>query len=300
MSKLSEMFVKQGYYIKRELRVGPFSTRIWIEKGDCSYMVDFTSQQSLLLSVGDYPGWKKALAAARKICTEFMGAEPLCRYDAKPTIQWTHFMEWDLVHPEQRLRTIVNRGEDLAQIPFRDLQLFGQYRISDFEDATLKQAYLDAATLRQKYPGVFGKDPGSCDVVRVATSGEFELFLEYTLLTNIHQTQQQYQHTVGPLEDLFSMMSRGMSIHALEEQQTTLALDYVLAAICRKLQIAILKEPSSHYRLCVDEQTFTQWFNFNSKHLMELCPDDDAMGKVFKAYQLGEDVSTYAPTGDWH
>lgn len=299
MSKLSGMFVKQKYQIEREMSVGPNSTRIWIKQQDLGIMIDFTPEQSLLLSVGDYKGWKNALARARKICTEFMGAEPICRYDAKPSVVWTHFMEWNLIDPEARLRVLVNRGEELAQIPFRNLVLLGDYCISDFEDKTLKQAYADVAVKRKQSLGVYGEDPGECDAVRVAKSSEFELFLEYTLLENIRIDQARYQDAVRPVDDLFCLLMHNATVSQIQDQQTTLALDYVLAAICRKVGIAILEDPSAEHRLKVDEDQFVKWFNYNSAHLTTICPDDASLSKVVKAYQLGKDVSAYAPSGDW-
>lgn len=300
MSKLSAMFLKQKYQIEREVSVGPNSTRIWMKKNDLGIMIDFTPEQSLLLSVGDQTGWKNALSHASKICTQFMGAEPICRYEAKPSILWTHFMEWDLINPQMRLRVIVNRGEDLAQIPFRNLILFGNYCISDFEDQKLKQAYLDISAKRKQHPGVYGEDPGECDAVRIANASEFELFLEYTLLENIRLNQSRYQDATRPIEDLFCLLTRQTTVAQIQDQQITLALDYVMAAICRKVGIAILKKPSTSHRLQVDEEQFVKWYNYNSSHLTMICPDDASLSKVIKAYHLGKDISVYAPNGDWH
>lgn len=299
MSKLSGMFVKQKYQIEREMAVGPNSTRIWIRKDAAGVMVDFTPERSLLLSVGDYPGWKNALTHARNICAEFMGADPICRYDAKLTLAWTHYMEWDLVNPEQRLRILVNRGEELAQIPFRNLVLYGNYCISDFKDPALKQAYFDIANQRKEYPGVYGKDPGECDAVRIAGASEFELFLEYTLLENIRVDQARYRDAVRPIDDLFCLMTRQATVSQIQSQQINLAIDYVMAAICRKMGIAILKKPSDTHRLAVDMEQFVKWYNYYSRHLTTMCPDDASLSEVINDYQLGKDVSVYAPSGDW-
>lgn len=298
MSKLSSLFIKQGYTIEREMLVGPGSTRIWISKNGHGVMVDFTEGQSLLLSVADYHGWQKTMYSARKICAEYMGAEPICSYEVK-TVQWVHFTEWDLVQPKARLRVVVNRGEDLAQVQFRNLQLFGDYCISDFEDATLKQAYYEANNLRKNFSGVFGQDPGECDAVRVLRTSEFGLFLEYTFLQNIYVEQQKYRNTARPSENIFSIIVHGATLDEIQERQITLALDFVMAEICRKVGITITKKPSREYRLQYDEAAFIKWFNYNSLHLMRTCPDDESLIKVIDLYNSGEDISCYAPTDDW-
>ena len=298
MSELSSQFIQQKYSIDREMMVGPMSYRIWMSKNNRNFMIDFTTTRSLLLSVGDYSGWKNALMDAREICTQFMKAEPICRYDAKPS-QWVHFMEWELKYPREKLRKIVNHGDHLAEIPMRDLRLYGDYCITDFEDKALKQAYQDAAALHRKYPGVYGKDPGDCDAVRVLQANEFELFLEYTLLENSRIVQSNYRNTSRPIDDLKSLMLLGRTIDGLQDHSMMLALDYVAATICKNVGIKILKEPSDKYRLRFDENTFIKWFNYNSAHFTKICPDDASMAKVLESYQRGEDISVYAPQGDW-
>ena len=300
MSELSKLFVKQKYHIAREMQVGPVTTRIWILKDDISYMIDVSPSQTCLLSVGDCPGWKKRLMTAGKICTEFMGVEPICRYDAKPSIQWTHFLEWDLVDPEGRLRVIVNRGEEQTQMPYRDLHLFGGYCINNFVDASLSQAYQDAANLSKKYPGVYGKDPGGeCNAVRVLCASEMGLFLEYNLLYSARRLQQQYRQTSRPEEDLYSFVMHGATVSDLQLYHTNLALDFVAATICQKVGIAILEEPSREHRLCFDELNFIKWFNYHSEYLTRRCPDEQSMNEVMNIYFRGGDISAYAPTGDW-
>ncbi len=299
MSKLSRLFLQGGYIVDREISVSPISLRAWIRDGNRRFIIDFTTGRSLLISAADSPGWKEALADARKICTEFMGAEPICSYDTKPEQYWIHFMEWEMKYPRERLKIIVNEGNGLATMPFRNLRLYGDYSIADFEDKALKQAYTDAAILHNKYPGVYGKDPGECDAARVMRANEFGLFLEYTIWRNTEINQQKYRDTTSPLEDFKAIMEFGMTMDDLQMRGIHLALDYIAATICEKVGIEILKEPSSKYRLHFDGELFVCWFNYYSMYLVNVCPDEDYLAKIIDEYRRGKDISIYAPRVDW-
>lgn len=298
MSELSGLLVRSGYHVSREVSTDSVTTGIWFSKVEINCTINFNTSHSLGLTISERPNTEQILAELREICTQFMKAGPICRYDANPS-QWAHFMEWELKYPRGRLRMLVNRPTELIRMPFYNLQLFGDYQISEFRDETLRQAYLKLATLHKKYPGIFGKDPGELELARVINGSEFELFLEYVRLEKLLIGQEDYRGTARTSDDLQAIIQTGMTLDEFELLNTLLALDFVAATICEKVGIDILEEPSNEYRLCFDKDEFGAWYSFYDAYLTVACPDNEQLLELMEAYQYGEDVSAYAPKRNW-
>lgn len=299
MSELSKLLIQNGYAIESEVSAGGNSLRLKAYYHDDSIIIDFAPGESLLLSAGDEPGWEQLLARTRPICTRFMGAEPICAYDAKVMIANTHYLEWNTIHPEHHLHRLVNRLGDYALVSISNLQLFGDYKLDDFVDIAAQQAQTEAGKARTEYKGVYGKDPALCDTVRLAKADELGLFLEYTMtLSNkVDCTGRLQQIAVAGPDLLSALMERAalnLQVHMLD-----LTLDYITNTICQKAGIAVLSEPNDRQRLQVDQGQFVKWYNFYGEHLQRLCPSQDSLGELVKKYQLDEDISSYAPSGNW-
>lgn len=299
MSELAKFLKRNGFWIENEQAVGPDAYRIRMNRRDLMFMIDYHPNISLMLSVAEGPGAKNGLAAARKACTQFMGAEPICRYKAKVMHHWSCYVEWNLVEPEQYLRKIVNGGDGFAEIQIKDLVLLGGYSLSDFKDESLKNSYADSAKFKKDHAGIYGMDPGECDVVRVSKADEFGLFLEYTLAINrkIAAGDYPYKHRMG--EEIYVYLEYGKTIEGLQAQSIDLTLDFLTYVICQKANIRILRPPCKEHRLRIDQDMFTKWYNFYGEYFLALCPTDESRGEVIEKYYRGEDVSMYAAKGSW-
>lgn len=299
MSELSNLLIQNGYTIESEVNSGSNSLQLKAYYNDDLVMIDFTPGKSLLLSAGDEPGWEQLLDLTRPICTQFMGAEPICAYDAMVMVANMHYLDWYTVCPQRYLYRLVNRIGDFALANITNLQLFGDYKLDDFVDVAAQQACAEADKARAEYNGVYGKDPATCDMMRLVKADELGLFLEYVMTSSSKQDfERRLQQTSDERHDLFAFLMRRtalrLQIHMLE-----LELDYIINAICRKVGIALLSEPSDQHRLQFDQIEFTKWYNFYAKHLQLICPSQKALGELAKKYQLNEDISAYAPAGNW-
>lgn len=300
MSELSRLLIQNGYTIKSEVSATGNALQLKAYHGDEFVIIDFTPGETLLLSAGDEPGWEQLLARTRPICTQFMKAEPICAYDAKVMFANTHYLEWNIACPERHLHQLVNRLGDYAVIEVSNLQLFGKYQLNDFVDKEARWICAEANRARRVYAGVYGKDPATCDVVRLSKANELELFLEYTMALSAKVDAELYaQQTFGGNQDILLAWMGGVMLET-QMRILDLALDYIINAICQKAKIAILSEPSKQHRLQVDETSFYKWYNFYGEHLQRVCPSQKSLDELAKKYQLGEDISDYAPTADWH
>lgn len=296
MSKLTELLQSAGCELETWQPLPQLSERVGGFWRGHHFMIDASIGRSLMLSVGDLKGWEKALRALRPICTQFIQAEPLCQYDAKIALQWSHYMEWQLQYSEQYLRDLVNGGDGLASVQRCNFVLFGDRKLSDYEDAELRQLYAEEAALHQQFAGVYGKDPGECSLPRVRRASELGLFLEYAAALEKVTELQKHTHQGLPREDIFAAMMFGGTISELQQRLAFLSLDFLVYTICQRAGIAT-GEPVTTHRLTYDSKSFLRWYNFYGAHIAKL-PDQDVVTLYQRHYQ-GEDISAFSPVGNW-
>lgn len=297
MSKLRDALREAGCTVDYEESLGLGSARIKGEWKEKSYMIDYTLNESLILSAGDYPGWQKVLSALRPICTKFIQADALCQFDAKVAQWWTHYMEWRLKEPEEYLRQLVNGGGTPQGVQSRNLILLGDRKLSDYEDADLKAAYAEGVMLRTNFPGVFGKDPADCDLARLRKASDLGLFLEYSAALSALVNLSQQPHKATFAENLATVVSYGMALNELLCHRAQMTADFVLATICQRHQIPT-STPSRTQRLQPDETLFLRWNNFYGEHLQRTLSDQE-LEQLVSDYFQGKDISRYAPQGNW-
>lgn len=297
MSKLRDALREAGCTVDYEEPLGLGSARIKGEWRGKSYMIDYTLNQSLILSAGDFPGWKKVLSALRPICTKFIQADALCQYDAKVAQWWTHYMEWQLQNPEEYLRQLVNGGGTPGCVQSRNLILLGDRKLADYEDADLKAAYAEGVMLRTSFAGVYGKDPGNCDLTRLKKASNLGLFLEYSAALSALVDLSHQSHQATFTEDLVTVMTYGATLAGLLRQRAQLTADFILGTICQRNQIPT-STPSKTQRLQPDETLFLRWNNFYGNHLQQTLSDQE-LTQLVDDYFQGKDISHYAPQGNW-
>lgn len=298
MSELSRLFVANGFKVLSETQSGPRSFKLSAERGNNHLLAEVYENTSLSLSITTFSGWKNVLTSARKLATQFMGAEPICRFEFKSEGLWLHMLEWELRYPEHHLRSRVNLSDGLAQVPVHDLRVLGDYCLSDFQDQALLQANLEAAALHQQFTGVYGRDPANCNLLRIREASQLGLFLEYNDLLCARVDIQEYNDRFSASEDLFSQFTHGLTALERQEKQLALATDFVAFQICQKNDIKLLAEPSTEYRLRFRQRDFKRWYKFYGEYLERF--DDATLAQLNAAYTLGEDISAYEPAEDWH
>lgn len=271
---------------------------LWRSNG---FIIDCKPKRDLSLTLNDSSDWGTAISVLSAVCSNFIGTDAICQYDRSPIqeLKSLHVMEWILVDPESHLRVLANGGGVFSEsIPSSNLIFFGGRKISDYEDAELQAIYTKEKRLRTDFPGVFGKDPGGCDMVRIERSSDLGLFLEYCVAC--------WQAEKYAAESKTSKISSGMQLAALCTEssindyilkQKTLTANYILAVICERNNIPT-SEPSSEHELEVDECLVERWADFYDKGLSRLYTKDE-VAQISRRHMQGEDISRYTPPGDW-
>lgn len=298
MSKLTDLLRKHGFRIEGQEPVGIRQERVSAIKGRFGYMIDWNPNSSLLISVPGDCNWQKAFHQIRPIGTELMGQDAICRYAAKAISQWTYFIEWNLTDADEYLRSLVNRTGVWSQVPVRDLFLYGGRQTADYEDTELQRLSQEATRLHQQYPRVYGRDPAECDLVRLYHATDFGLFLEFTVAkTECFEAVVTYQQHKGGTTSMLGALP-GAIVEQMGLQNASLRLDFVIYYICQRLGISTA-EPTDKHRLRYDTKTFDKWVDFYEVHLLKICPNDNAIADLATRYFADEDISAFAPTGDW-
>lgn len=172
--------------------------------------------------------------------------------------------EWLIAGTEYWIRRNLNdvRGE-LYDSYVNSCELLNGQDIKTYIDPQLTKRYLDAKTAHEMFNGVYGLDPVELDCPSLEDSDMCYAFVIYAA--------------------------------TLCDDDLALANDYLKYFICRQEQIAI-SEPSSEERLTVGDD-FDKWFMFYREYFSQ--QDEAWKDRFITAYRNHEDLSPFAPTGDW-
>lgn len=223
-------------------------------------------------------GVKRAIDSLMALGTDLLGQGPICRYESTFAGIEMIYLEWRVMDQESRIRKLVNGGCDNAMMTIDHIELFDGRQVEDYIDMEMQSLYFQEKTIRQQYAGVYGLDPADCDYARIMKLNDFELFLEYTTLTTM----------LAP----GSKMAKNLSAFPKIEMD----LDFVTHRICQRNQIKTLP-PSRKHRLEVDANEFYKWIDFYGRGVNQY--DNRTLATLMSAYTNGDDVSEYAPKGDW-
>lgn len=305
MDRLCEMLKDAGYGVTATRVLGFGKAQIIGSRGQLSYVIVFKRDHLMDTSVSDAPGWRKRLEKLTELCTEYMGGEPLCRYDARimSSTELLHYVHWNVVDGQEDtlVYDLVNRTGGFANAEVTNIELLDGRSLEDLIDHKLEAARQKELEWRKKYAGISGKDPGFCDMGRIEKAGGLGLFLEI----NMVESRRAEFTKVGAN----TMMIDADSPEKIADFAQTsvdyvnakcnMALDYIYCQICERYDIAHSGGTRVSRFAILDGAKFMCWYSFYYDYLRENYPDEK-MEPLLERYFSGEDISDAEPPGDWH
>ena len=213
------------------------------------------------------------------ILTEVMDSKtPICVYSLKRTdtynLEEYLTMEWDIKHPDERIRALVNeRGFQNAEV--FDIRLFNSRRISDYKD---NLDWLDKLNSCKFY----GRDIGNIEnIEKVNNADEVDLFL---MIYDLSRELTVFKHSIP------------VRISYVDLTLSQFALEYMIYQT-KKFGVEV-SEPKEG-RHIIPGPSYNAWFNFYKTNIIDVYTREEIEAyKVLKSN--GKDVSFFTPKGRWN
>lgn len=272
-------------------------------RGKFDFGITFERGKTMDISISDGNGWSKHLGRLKKIGNEYMGCEPFCQYDAR-TLQvkeFRHYLHWNLTDDkEELLRHLANGTGGFSRAESKNVVVFDGRTLEDFVDPATKALHQKETELHKKHAGIYGEDPGFCDVDRIERASGLGLYLELCCVTSkkLDSIKENSKTSMISAQSEAEIANYARTATAYHLQRYNIMCDYVTCQICKRFGIKF-GTPNAIARLNVIEtKKFEKWCLFYGNYLNENYSDKE-LSQLVDDYLSGKDISIHEPSGSW-